>query len=315
MAKCTNLQPGFSCTPCPKGYTGRYSQGFHDTALKEHFHKQQCHDINECETDECIVNTDCINTIGSYHCECKRGYEWNTKGECTKVNDWCMMDSDCGQSAQCIIVGSSTLKCKCKIGWTGNGTVCGIDSDLDGFPDRPLPCSDLNCKQDNCINIPNSGQDDVNGNGIGDMCDFDSDGDGQPNDIDNCPLVHNPDQADTDGDEIGDACDNCPAESNTDQIQNICNNDKDKDGILNVDDNCPTKSNTDQKDSDQDGVGDACDNCPNFKNSDQIDIDDDLIGDVCDDNIDFDKDGIQDSIDNCPKIANCDQLDTDNDGR
>jgi large repetitive protein len=39
----------------------------------------------------------------------------------------------------------------------------------------------------------------------------DRDGDGVPDDSDNCTTVANPDQADADGDEIGDACDPCPA--------------------------------------------------------------------------------------------------------
>ena len=35
----------------------------------------------------------------------------------------------------------------------------------------------------------------------------DSDGDGVPDNIDNCPTTYNPDQADSDNDGIGDACD------------------------------------------------------------------------------------------------------------
>jgi thrombospondin type 3 repeat protein len=60
----------------------------------------------------------------------------------------------------------------------------------------------------------------------------DIDGDGVPDDIDNCPETINENQMDVDQDEIGDVCDNCPYVSNVHQI-----------------------------DSDQDQIGDICD-CP-----------------------------------------------------
>jgi hypothetical protein len=74
---------------------------------------------------------------------------------------------------------------------------------------------------------------DLDCDGLGDACDPDIDGDGIPNEDDNCPRVPNPDQLDSDGDGVGDACDNCP-----------------------------DVPNPDQRDRDGDGVGDACDNCP-----------------------------------------------------
>ncbi|MCI5165147.1 MAG: hypothetical protein D3903_03405 [Candidatus Electrothrix sp. GM3_4] len=88
-------------------------------------------------------------------------------------------------------------------------------------------------------------------------CD-DFDGDGVPDDWDNCPTVTNPEvdtddgflQIDTDNDWIGDACDICPDDSE---------NDSDSDGICGDIDNCPHDANPDQADSDNDGIGNACD--------------------------------------------------------
>jgi len=48
----------------------------------------------------------------------------------------------------------------------------------------------------------------------------DTDGDGVPDDQDNCVKVYNPDQKDIDGDGLGDACDNCVDVYNPDQIDN-----------------------------------------------------------------------------------------------
>jgi len=104
----------------------------------------------------------------------------------------------------------------------------------------------------------------------------DTDGDGIPDDQDNCPTTYNPDQLDTDGDGIGDVCDNCLTTPNPDQL------DSDGDGVGDVCDNCPKVPNPDQADDDGDGVGDMCDNCPKVPNPDQTDTDGDGIGDACD---------------------------------
>ncbi|XP_041366830.1 cartilage oligomeric matrix protein-like [Gigantopelta aegis] len=76
---------------------------------------------------------------------------------------------------------------------------------------------------DNCPEIPNAEQKDIDHDGKGDECDDDSDDDGILDTKDNCPLVKNPSQDDVDGNHRGDLCeldldmdetidrlDNCP---------------------------------------------------------------------------------------------------------
>lgn len=77
--------------------------------------------------------------------------------------------------------------------------------------------------------------------------DPDIDDDGVDDDVDNCPLEPNSDQADADGDGIGNVCDD-----------NTVWPDSDGDGHADNVDNCPAVANADQADSNGDGKGDAC---------------------------------------------------------
>lgn len=85
------------------------------------------------------------------------------------------------------------------------------DTDTDGIDDACDSNTDtdgdgIEDGADSCPQIANSGQEDLDGDGAGDICD-DDDGDGVLDVDDNCPVDANADQEDVDRDGIGDVCD------------------------------------------------------------------------------------------------------------
>jgi len=112
----------------------------------------------------------------------------------------------------------------------------------------------------------------------------DSDGDGVPDDQDNCPDIANADQTNGDGDGAGDACDGCPDDAAKIDAGvcgcGVADDDSDGDGVEDCLDNCPDDINPDQADSDGNGIGDACEAvdqcaCKGDMNDDgQIDLED-----------------------------------------
>jgi hypothetical protein len=145
-----------------------------------------------------------------------------------------------------------------------------LDADADGVPDTA----------DNCSAVANATQADLDGDGAGDACDTDIDGDGHPNASDAFPANAH-EWADTDHDGVGDNSDAFPSDP------------------------------TEWVDTDNDSVGDNHDNCRAVANAGQADLDHDGVGDACD--ADMDGDGVPNASDAFPRDSR-EWADSDQDG-
>ena len=114
-----------------------------------------CKDVNECElgTAECPDHSTCVNTVGSYECNCDDGYKKPKNG-----NNICKDIDECDDDTHnCPVENGScsntdgSFDCLCDLGYAFNKakTKC---KDIDEC-DTPLACGDENAK---CINTEGS---------------------------------------------------------------------------------------------------------------------------------------------------------------
>lgn len=86
-----------------------------------------CNDINECQSGQhdCDYNAQCLNSIGSYSCQCNAGFEGNgficdNAKSCENVT--------CDENAECV-QENGIAECKCIKGFSGNGKYCTVIPD------------------------------------------------------------------------------------------------------------------------------------------------------------------------------------------
>ncbi len=211
-----------------------------------------------------------------------------------------------------------------------------VNDTVDIAPTNPERCQDLDMDGcDDCsagLGMPAVATDgpDLDMDGLCDTGDSDKDGDGTPNNIDNCQTLANEDQLNTDGDMNGNACDEDDDADGVLDSMDINATDPlicaDRDNDLC--DDCSVvrrvNVNNDGLDTDRDGkcdfgdtdddndmVLDEVDNCTLLSNRLQENLDGDQFGDLCDD--DDDGDQVIDTMDNCVGISNPDQSNLDGD--
>ncbi|KAM4632020.1 uromodulin-like [Discoglossus pictus] len=88
-----------------------------------------CYDIDECSDyygNRCYPHM-CINTYGSYTCQCNYGYELSSDNTCVDIDECSRPDLNyCDVHATCYNYVSGYY-CECSAGYTGNGYYCEFD--------------------------------------------------------------------------------------------------------------------------------------------------------------------------------------------
>ncbi|KAJ7410241.1 Latent-transforming growth factor beta-binding protein 2 [Willisornis vidua] len=91
---------GYSCL-CHPGYTLDPS-------------RIHCIDQDECEQPSICRGQRCINTPGSYHCQCKEGFAMGPRGQCEDVDE-CLVEGTCAHG-RCVNLDGS-FRCSCYQGY------------------------------------------------------------------------------------------------------------------------------------------------------------------------------------------------------
>ncbi|XP_055859533.1 uncharacterized protein LOC106054924 [Biomphalaria glabrata] len=125
----SNTGIAYQCGNCLRGYT-----------LNEN--KTKCQDINECDMNPCGSNSKCMNTLGSYICQCFDGFRWSEKNRnlCVDINECTESINNC---VQICLNTQGSYRCDC---------VSGYELvQPEGLP-RPFNCTQIKAPENPCVN-------------------------------------------------------------------------------------------------------------------------------------------------------------------
>ncbi|XP_051512932.1 latent-transforming growth factor beta-binding protein 4-like isoform X3 [Myxocyprinus asiaticus] len=126
--QCVNSPGSYECVPCRDGHS---------------MQNGRCTDIDEClSTQICGSQSVCVNTDGSYRCDCLPGYRAaSARGLCRDINE-CLEGDFCFPNGECVNTDGSYM-CVCAQGYKSsiNGTSC---QDVDECA-REGVCQDGRC--------------------------------------------------------------------------------------------------------------------------------------------------------------------------
>ncbi|XP_071976711.1 uromodulin-like isoform X2 [Engystomops pustulosus] len=141
--KVKNISSTEHCSECHSNATCEEYLDIKECSCNEGFIGDgfACSDIDECAyhwSNNC--SHICVNTIGSYICECPKGYYKNTDNNCVDIDEC----SDptfyrCQSRAHCL-GNDGDSSCSCKSDWTGDMVHCGDEECATSICDQGLEC-------------------------------------------------------------------------------------------------------------------------------------------------------------------------------